>query len=194
MLDSLYDNIGSKIKNLAKWIFIVEAIGAIITGLVLMFTDNDFILYGFLALVCGPIVAWVGSWILYAFGELVENTCDNESNTRMIIQLLKENDGQKINKVGVTTYNGSSEQKATNTTTNNKNQVDRGTQNARYTTTENNTIICSSCNFEQPANRKVCWHCGAKFEEYNNGVYHQWLCDGCKKMRTQSPCEHCGKE
>ena len=23
---------------------------------------------------------------------------------------------------------------------------------------------------------------------------HKWLCDGCKKMRTQSPCEHCGKE
>ena len=105
-----------------------------------MFTDEDFILYGFLALVCGPIVALVGSWILYAFGELVEKTCDNESNTRMIIQLLKENDGQKMNKVGVTTYNGSSEQKPTNTST------------------------------------------------------HKWLCDGCKKMRTQSPCEHCGKE
>ena len=25
-------------------------------------------------------------------------------------------------------------------------------------------------------------------------ITHKWLCDGCKKMRTQTPCEHCGKE
>ena len=73
MLDNLYENIGSKIKNWAKWIFIVEAIGAIITGVVLMATDEDLIVYGLLTLVCGPIIAWVGSWILYAFGELVED-------------------------------------------------------------------------------------------------------------------------
>ena len=73
MLDSLYEDIGGKIKNLAKWIFIVEAIGAIITGLVFLFTDEDFILYGLLIMILGPIVAWVGSWILYAFGELVED-------------------------------------------------------------------------------------------------------------------------
>lgn len=73
MLDNLYENIGGKIKNWAKWIFIIEAIGAIITGLVLLFTDEDLILYGLLTLVCGPIVAWVGSWLLYAFGELVED-------------------------------------------------------------------------------------------------------------------------
>ena len=73
MLDNLYENIGGKIKNWAKWIFIIEAIGAIITGLVLLFTDEDFILVGLLTLVCGPLVAYVGSWILYAFGELVED-------------------------------------------------------------------------------------------------------------------------
>ena len=73
MLDNLYENIGSKIKNWAKWIFIVEAIGAIITGVVLMATDEGLIVYGLLTLVCGPIIAWVGSWILYAFGQLVED-------------------------------------------------------------------------------------------------------------------------
>ena len=33
MLDNWYADIGGKIKNLAKWIFVVESIGAIITGL-----------------------------------------------------------------------------------------------------------------------------------------------------------------
>jgi predicted RNA-binding Zn-ribbon protein involved in translation (DUF1610 family) len=72
MLDRLYENIGAKIKNWAKWIFIAEAIGAIITGLALLFSDEELIL-GFLVMILGPIVAWVGSWILYAFGELVED-------------------------------------------------------------------------------------------------------------------------
>lgn len=73
MFDNLYENIGGKIKNWAKWIFIFEAIGAVIAGLVLLFTDEDLILYGFLTAICGPIVAYVSSWILYAFGELVED-------------------------------------------------------------------------------------------------------------------------
>ena len=71
MLDNLYENIGEKIKNLTKWMFIVEALGAIITGIVLLF--NEIILAGLLILFCGPIVAWVGSWILYAFGQFVED-------------------------------------------------------------------------------------------------------------------------
>ena len=23
---------------------------------------------------------------------------------------------------------------------------------------------------------------------------HKWLCDDCQKMRTKTPCEHCGKK
>ncbi len=33
MLNNWYSDIGAKIKNWAKWIFIIKAIGAIITGL-----------------------------------------------------------------------------------------------------------------------------------------------------------------
>ena len=69
----MYDNIGGKIKGLAKSMFIVEAIGAVITGIVLLATNDDLIFEGLLTLFCGPIIAWVSSWVLYAFGELVED-------------------------------------------------------------------------------------------------------------------------
>ena len=69
----MYDNIGGKIKGLAKTMFIVEAIGAVIMGIVLLATDDDLIFAGLLTLFCGPIIAWVSSWVLYAFGELVED-------------------------------------------------------------------------------------------------------------------------
>lgn len=91
MLDSLYENIGGKIKNLAKWIFVIEAIGTVITGVVLLCIDEDLILYGLLTLICGPIVAYIGSWILYAFGELVEKMVGNESNTKKILEKLERN-------------------------------------------------------------------------------------------------------
>ena len=38
----MYDNIGGKIKGLAKAMFIFEAIGAVITGFVLCTADDDF--------------------------------------------------------------------------------------------------------------------------------------------------------
>ena len=68
----MYDNIGGKIKNWAVWIFIVEAIAAIIGGITLVANDNG--LVGFLTIVFGPIAAWVSSWLLYGFGQLIENS------------------------------------------------------------------------------------------------------------------------
>ena len=88
MIDNLFKNIGDKIKGLARGIFIVEAIGSIISGLTMMFIDEDLILYGFCTMILGPIAAWVGSWLLYAFGELVEKTSDNANYTKAILDKL----------------------------------------------------------------------------------------------------------
>ena len=78
----MYDNIGGKIKGLAKASFIVAAIAVVITGIALMAADEDLILYGLLVMVVGPIVAWVSSWLLYGFGELIDKASDIERNTR----------------------------------------------------------------------------------------------------------------
>ena len=71
MLEKLYENIGEKIKSWAKWIFIIEAISAVVSGFVLM--GNDDAVVGLIVLLAGPLVAWVSSWILYAFGQLVDD-------------------------------------------------------------------------------------------------------------------------
>ena len=70
----MYDNIGGKIKGLAKGTFIVEAIAAIIFGIAMLADgDEDLAIVGALTLICGPIVAWISSWVLYAFGQIVED-------------------------------------------------------------------------------------------------------------------------
>ena len=73
MLDNLYKNIGCKIKGLAKWSFVIEALGAIIGGIALMATDEDYIGWGFLTMSLGSLIAFVSSWILYGFGLLVDD-------------------------------------------------------------------------------------------------------------------------
>ena len=112
MLDNLYDNIGGKVKGLAKWTFILGAIGFIITGFVLLFTDEDLILFGFITLICGPVVAWVGSWVLYAIGELVEKTYNNENNTRNILKQIKEQPITNLSRVSPTTHSNASKNKS----------------------------------------------------------------------------------
>ena len=78
----MYDNIGSKIKGLAEGVFIGEAVLSAIVGIALLASGEDLILTGFLVLLFGPIVAWVSSWLLYGFGELIDRVCEIAQNTR----------------------------------------------------------------------------------------------------------------
>ena len=84
MLDNLYSNIGSKIKNWAKWVFIVEAIASMIGAICMMASAEDswMLVVGMIVLVVGPFIAWVSSWLLYGFGEIIVKLTAIERNTR----------------------------------------------------------------------------------------------------------------
>ncbi len=99
----MYDNIGRKIKGLAKGLFVIEAIGTIVAGIAILTIDDDFILHGLLMLIWGPLVAWVSSWVLYAFGELVEDVhalrnqkipTEQHDHTSMFIEDTKASEQQ----------------------------------------------------------------------------------------------------
>ena len=76
----MYDKIGRKIKALATVSFLVGAITAFIAGVVLLVDEQ--IGLGLIIMLCGPVVAWVGSWLLYGFGEIIDKLCEIEQNTR----------------------------------------------------------------------------------------------------------------
>ena len=79
----MFDNIGGKIKGLAKTIFIIETIIFIIAGLVMLSDGGDeAMITGIVTIIVGPLTAWVSSWLLYGFGELIEKTCEIAENTR----------------------------------------------------------------------------------------------------------------
>ena len=108
-----YDNIGGKIKGWAKWIFAIEAIAAVISGFVLMAQNEDMILIGLLVAVLGPIVAWVSSWLLYGYGQLIENSDiiaeeynrKNEKHEKDIAKSHAKKEAQRREKVKATIAN-----------------------------------------------------------------------------------------
>ena len=70
----MFNNIGGKIKALAKVICWIGIIASVIGGIVLMIHDEDMILYGILTAVGGALFSWIGSFFTYGFGELIDNT------------------------------------------------------------------------------------------------------------------------
>lgn len=81
-MEKLYGNIGKKIKCLAQISFVLMAIGSFIGGIVMVSIDDYLWGIGFATMFGGPVVAWIGSWLLYAFGEITEKLSLIERNTR----------------------------------------------------------------------------------------------------------------
>ncbi len=77
-MHKLYGNIGKKIKTFAFISFLVEAISMVITGfciaLVFLLDGDEYFVNGLALMLFGPPIAFVGSWLLYGFGELIEQT------------------------------------------------------------------------------------------------------------------------
>ena len=81
----MYNDIGRKIKLLAKCTFICEAIASVIVAIIMLFGTEEEL--GIVLLICGPLIAWSSSWVLYGFGELVEKTVIIAHNTKNLSEL-----------------------------------------------------------------------------------------------------------
>lgn len=68
----MFDNIGGKIKATAKVFCWIAIIASLILGILVLYGNT---LVGVVFIIMGPLFAWIGSFVLYGFGELVENSC-----------------------------------------------------------------------------------------------------------------------
>lgn len=87
----MYNHIGAKIKGLVKIIVIIGFVCVGIMGFVTMITSiiNEApsgILTGLLEQIIGAFLVWVAGFLLYGFGELVDNS------TKMREMMEKKND------------------------------------------------------------------------------------------------------
>ena len=79
----MFDDIGSKIKTLARVVCWIGIALTGITGILVMSREfGDNVLFGGAILIVGPLSSWIGSSFLYGFGELIEKTTEIAKNTR----------------------------------------------------------------------------------------------------------------
>ncbi len=81
----MFNNIGRKIKVLANVVCWIGIIGSVIAGIAMMAANswwNGVSQAGLALLLLGPLFSWVGSFVLYGFGELIEKTVSIESALR----------------------------------------------------------------------------------------------------------------
>ena len=78
----MFDNIGKKIKTLTKVVCWIGMISTLALGIVLVAVDDDNVAFGIPIMVGGPLLCWLGSFLMYGFGELVDRTMSIEEMMR----------------------------------------------------------------------------------------------------------------
>ena len=83
----MFDNIGEKIKTLAKVLCWVGIGLSVIIGINAMDYSAS---SGVLIIFIGSLISWVSSFFSYGFGELIERTAENAENTKLIGRILED--------------------------------------------------------------------------------------------------------
>lgn len=75
----MFTNIGKKIKTLAQIICGLGIGISVITGFILIAQDEDTLFVGVLILLLGSLFSWIGSFMTYGFGEIIERLTNIDS-------------------------------------------------------------------------------------------------------------------
>ncbi len=95
----MFENIGEKIKIVATIATVIGIIFSIISGLALIIEEEIF--PGLATMIVGSLVAWIGSFILYGFGEIIEQLTEANANSKKLYALL-QNQTNTITKISTT--------------------------------------------------------------------------------------------
>jgi hypothetical protein len=82
----MWDDIGGKIKFLAKVIAWIGILSSIIVGIIFI-SEGIQLHYCIGIIVIGSLISWISSWFMFGFGELIEKATDIENNTRKGISI-----------------------------------------------------------------------------------------------------------
>lgn len=90
----MFDNIGDKIKKLAKVETVIGIGISIIMGFLLLVNGSIHSIFtGILVMILGVLISWVSSFALYGFGELIEKVSQMD---RCMRELREEKKSQSV--------------------------------------------------------------------------------------------------
>lgn len=88
----MFNNIGGKIKGLAKVITWLGILASLVAGVIVIQSGNvvnryygtnePMVLQGIAVMVLGSLASWIGSFLIYGFGELIDHAAEIAHNTR----------------------------------------------------------------------------------------------------------------
>ena len=70
----MFTNIGKKIKTWASVLCWLGIVCSVIAGIAMCVVSKDLIVSGILTIIFGALASWIGSFMVYGFGELVDNS------------------------------------------------------------------------------------------------------------------------
>lgn len=89
-LEGMFENIGVKLKKYAKVLFVAslagDVIGAFTFGIDRYYDEVTIVFWIFI--ICGPIVSYFQSALIYGFGELIEKATE----TKRLMEKVVNND------------------------------------------------------------------------------------------------------
>lgn len=101
----MFNNISGKIKLLALLTFWIGIGASVIFGIVSMIDgatwgNEEDVAFGIFLCICGPLWSWVSSWLLYGFGQLIENSNEIAKTNSILAYGVKEDEVEKLYRVG----------------------------------------------------------------------------------------------
>lgn len=93
----MYNNIGKKIKGFAIVLAVVLTVVYVFCGIAMIagFSSSQSqqggagIAGGVIIMLLGPVIAWISSWFLYGYGELVDKMAEIKKNTDYMAKLIE---------------------------------------------------------------------------------------------------------
>ena len=82
----MFKNIGGKIKKLSEIVTWIGIIASVILGIIIMLPGDIMILVGVIVMAWGCFSSWIGSFLLYGYGQLIENS------DKLVLLHIGEND------------------------------------------------------------------------------------------------------
>ncbi len=69
----MFNNVGKKIKTLTLVVFWIEVVLFAISGLAIISIEEELFPLGILVIAIGFLVSWLSGFVLYGYGEIIDN-------------------------------------------------------------------------------------------------------------------------
>lgn len=183
----MFENIGKKIKGLSKIICYIEIAISFIIGVALLgiasemsYGGEPLAIIGIIILVVGSLFSWIGSFFMYGFGELIDNST-----------IIRQNLTKKQSN-----YNATYGQASTNNVENNSDEINSlkaSRLQVVSSSVPDGMKVCMSCGRIVPISQQIC-KCGEILADISGEIEESVFCNKCGADITndKNSCHVCG--